>query len=217
MNSATALTPRQTDEQLAVMYHDLYAAQDRAAANVQDCLRTAGAKFYYRGRQRVTDMRIVEAVEILRVAAAYVEDYKASHVTIDGDYRGTDWSEFAPPAPIAPHSASEPATRLARYEENETRIADIEGQIRSLEATYTGWSRFFLVVSSAGHIHSSMHCSTCRPTTRFGWLPELSDSTETEAVASHGPTLCSVCFPSAPLDWTTGKKLTAAQAARAAA
>ena len=41
-----------------------------------------------------------------------------------------------------------------------------------LQEAYTGWSRFFLVTSSTGHVHSSTSCSTCRPTTTYGWLPE---------------------------------------------
>lgn len=85
------------------------------------------------------------------------------------------------------------------------------GTVRKLEELYTGWSRFFLVTSSNGHVHSSMHCSTCRPTTTYGWLPELSGSTEAEAVADLGSNLCSVCFPTAPVEHQGGK-LTAAQA-----
>lgn len=64
------------------------------------------------------------------------------------------------------------------------------------------WSRFHLVQNNGGHIHSSMHCSTCYPTTRFGWLPNLSGQTEAEAVAAHGAILCTVCYPSAPTEWT---------------
>lgn len=59
---------------------------------------------------------------------------------------------------------------------------------------YKGWSRFFLVE----HIHSSAHCSSFRPTTRVGWLPDVSGLTEAEAVAAHGEALCTICFPSAP-------------------
>jgi hypothetical protein len=67
------------------------------------------------------------------------------------------------------------------------------------------WSRFFLVQNNGGHIHSSMSCSTCNKrgqSTRFGWLPELSGKTEPEAVAEHGAILCTVCYPSAPVEWT---------------
>lgn len=64
------------------------------------------------------------------------------------------------------------------------------------------WTRFFLVTNNGGHIHSSMHCSTCYPTTRFAWLPSLSGQTEAEAVAEHGAILCTVCYPTAPVEWT---------------
>lgn len=67
---------------------------------------------------------------------------------------------------------------------------------------YTGWSRFYLVKASNGHIHSSMDCSTCFPTTQFGWLVDVSGLSEAEAVAAHGERLCTVCFPSAPSAWT---------------
>lgn len=67
------------------------------------------------------------------------------------------------------------------------------------------WTRFFLVQNNGGHIHSSMNCSTCNKrgqATRFGWLPNLSGQTEPEAVAAHGAILCTVCYPSAPVEWT---------------
>jgi hypothetical protein len=74
------------------------------------------------------------------------------------------------------------------------------------EAQYTGWSRFWLVVSSAhGHLHRTTSCSTCLPTTRFSLIAELSGTGESEAVESQGSILCSVCFPTAPVEWTTGE------------
>jgi hypothetical protein len=95
----------------------------------------------------------------------------------------------------------------------------ILNNIYKLDAQYTGWSRFFVVTSSNGHVHSSMQCHTCRPTTRFGWLPRLSGKSEAEAVAELGPNLCTVCFESAPVEHKGGKitkakaeKLTAQQA-----
>ena len=72
------------------------------------------------------------------------------------------------------------------------------------EEKYQGWSRFFLVTNTGGHIHSSMACSTCRPTTSFGWLPELSGLDEKAAVDAEGARLCSVCFPDAPVEWQEG-------------
>lgn len=81
------------------------------------------------------------------------------------------------------------------------------------------WSRFFLVNNVGGHIHSSTGCSTCRYDTSFSWLPELSGLTEADAVEAYGSILCSVCFPSAPVEWTNGvsKAVAAEREAKAAA
>lgn len=88
---------------------------------------------------------------------------------------------------------------------------------RELEEAYTGWSRFFLVTSSDGHIHSSMSCSTCYPTTVYGWHPTLSGLGQAEAVAELGEILCSVCFPDAPVAWTNGRSKASTEAADAKA
>ncbi|QNJ55683.1 hypothetical protein SEA_FREDDIEHG_62 [Microbacterium phage FreddieHg] len=92
---------------------------------------------------------------------------------------------------------------------DEKRIAAIREEAAPLKAAaiaydkanYEGWNRFFLVQ----HIHNSQHCSSFRPTTRVGWLPNVSGLTEAEAVAEHGATLCTICFPSAPVELTTPK------------
>jgi hypothetical protein len=105
---------------------------------------------------------------------------------------------------------------------------DLDAQVRAIVARMAvlgkiygdhGWSRFFLVTNSNGHIHSSTSCSTCFPTTEFAWLPGLSGLTEADAVEDQGEILCSVCFPSAPVAWTNGtsKVDQAAKAERAAA
>jgi hypothetical protein len=97
-------------------------------------------------------------------------------------------------------------------------IAALRVEIETLEDQYTGWSRFFLVNNTNGHIHSSLSCSTCHITTSFSWLPTLSGLTEADAVEAHGCILCSVCFPTAPVSWTDGisKVAQAAKDAKAA-
>lgn len=92
------------------------------------------------------------------------------------------------------------ASALRRLDE----IADERDELEQKFVAAGGWSRFFLVRQPGGHIHSSMRCTTCYPTTEFGWLPELSGQTEAEAVENYGGILCSVCFPSAPSEWTDG-------------
>lgn len=210
------MTPKETDELLAEIWTEIYKVRRQIDASERDVLHTAGARHYYRGRQYVTDMKLAEAIEILTATIEQLAEYKATHVKTASDgWVGTDWSEWH--GVVAPYDADRPAKALAHRDELLAQLAELERRSDELEETYTGWSRFFLVTSSSGHVHSSMHCSTCRPTTTFGWLPELSGQTESAAVDELGPTLCSVCFPSAPVDWTTGKKITAAQAARKAA
>ena len=81
------------------------------------------------------------------------------------------------------------------------------------EASYTGWSRFFLVTSSAGHVHSSTSCSSCYMTTTFALLTELSAQSCEDAIAEVGETLCTVCFPDAPIAGKP-KKITKAAVAK---
>jgi hypothetical protein len=91
-------------------------------------------------------------------------------------------------------------TRMAEREALLARASDAEAPYREHP-----WSRFFLVTNNNGHIHRRMSCSTCRPSTVFVWLTELSGTDEETAVREIGEILCSVCFPSAPVGWTNGE------------
>lgn len=102
------------------------------------------------------------------------------------------------------------STQKARYEgwikQVEERITELEPKVSAAwadatnlnGALYGGWPRFFHVI----HLHRTTHCSSFRPTTRIGWVPALSGLTEAEAVAEHGTSLCTKCFPSAPVELT---------------
>lgn len=119
----------------------------------------------------------------------------------------TDVRKLADTHVPTPWAVYDPTKTIARIDAARTELDRCAVEQRPLDARYNmaPWSRFFLVTSSDGHIHSSMGCSTCRPTTEFGWLPELSGRAEADAVAAHGPLLCTVCFPSAPTEWTAGR------------
>lgn len=78
-------------------------------------------------------------------------------------------------------------------------------KIDAHEVAYTGWTRYMIVTSSAGHVHASTECSTCRLTTTFAPVVSLSGTDSTEAIAALGETLCSVCFPDAPIAGKVGK------------
>ncbi|THA72498.1 hypothetical protein E6R60_26575 [Streptomyces sp. A0642] len=100
---------------------------------------------------------------------------------------------------------------IATALENLTANREEAQQLRTASGAVDGewlrrgmWSRFYLVNNADGHIHSSDSCKTLRWNTSIGWLPALSGLTEADAVKAHGPRLCTVCFPSAPLEWTVG-------------
>lgn len=106
------------------------------------------------------------------------------------------------------YTAKDINARLAVLDEKVADAKAAYAELRVRTARYEGWSRFYLV--QGGHIHSSMSCSTCnngKEATRFMWLPSLSALTEREAVESQGAILCTVCFPTAPTEWTNGHDL----------
>ena len=93
--------------------------------------------------------------------------------------------------------------RMDEFNEDAEKCRKLEVEIDS-EYQVRRWSRFFLVTSSSGHIHSSMSCSTCHKgenRTTFALLASLSGQDEKAAVDKLGPALCSVCFPSAPVEF----------------
>ena len=100
--------------------------------------------------------------------------------------------------------ARESAKNLTSLENLRTKLAAATQEFDTAEEPYylAPWSRFYIVQD--GHIHANQHCHSLRPTTRLGWLPELSGDTEETAVAAHGPLLCTFCFPTAPVEWTAG-------------
>lgn len=103
------------------------------------------------------------------------------------------------------------AEQDAALAEAQTAITATRDAIVEHEQGYTGWNRYFLVTSSAGHVHRSMHCGTCYPTTAYAPVVALSGHTDGEAVEMLGETLCTVCFPDAPVAGRV-RKLTAAAA-----
>jgi hypothetical protein len=95
---------------------------------------------------------------------------------------------------------------LDAYDDAKTAFPKAQAELIEAEEHYKGWSRFFLVTNANGHIHKSMHCTTCQPgKTRFAWLPQLSGLEEKDAVEDQGERLCTVCFPDAPSSWTDAK------------
>jgi hypothetical protein len=170
------------------------------------------------GREQAIQSRITAACELARVMA----DEKPMYLTRARIkfWETSDEQAIARARELAATTERKPAkpwrsadsvhTAVERYDDAMADLYEIRREQAPLVAEWTrrgGWSRFFEVDANNGHIHSSMTCQTCNRNgklTRFGWHPELSGLTEADAVEALGPKLCTVCFPSAPLEWTFG-------------
>lgn len=219
MDMSNLTTPREIDTALAKKHHELDRAQQQLAYSNGDMFNLAGAEYVYRGKRRVPTISLEEAIEKANEVVTYVQNYMAEHayteVHDDYTYHGTHWDDFKC-ATVQPYNADRAIEAFTKRDERVAEVKRVMAEIQELEDKYTGWSRFFLVTSSAGHVHSSTHCPTCYPTTTYGWLPNLSGKSEEEAVKELGPALCSVCYPSAPVAMVGGK-ITKAQANKKAA
>ena len=98
------------------------------------------------------------------------------------------------------------AEEISKYEEKLVILKDqlfkVGSQILDLDAIYDQdpWTRAFLVVNNNGHVHSSLNCSTCFPTTRYQWLIQYSNDDENTIVEDAGQDACTICYPSAPAE-----------------
>lgn len=91
--------------------------------------------------------------------------------------------------------------RLAQERDQlRAEIAKLQAEAEPFEAEFRSrpWKRYYLVLNSNGHVHRERHCSSCFPSTSYGWLVELADCDEAAMVLEYGEKACSICFPDAP-------------------
>lgn len=92
---------------------------------------------------------------------------------------------------------------VEKSDEHRAELAEVRAEGEPYHEEFTrrgGWTRAFLVTGSNGHVHKSMDCSTCFPTTRYYWVTDMSGQDESEIVDAAGEKACTVCYPSAPVD-----------------
>jgi len=174
-----------TDTRIAELSAEAATRRATIAKAVDTAHHLLGERPRYISRtERVWPTTADEAVELLRAKVA------------DGD--------------LQPWNLEPARTALAALTDAALQLAALTTAIEELDAVWADngcWSRYFLVEANNGHIHydvSGWRCSR-RVTTEHSWHPSLSGLTEADAVAELGPRLCTVCFPSAPLEWTVGK------------
>jgi hypothetical protein len=143
---------------------------------------TALAAIYVRGyEQQYKVQRLTQAVEQYAAGVAKGEA---------GDLR---YSTYRPERLDDMTARLTEARRLLAETWAETAPYDAEFVRRG------GWTRAWKVTNTNGHVHSTMQCQTCYPTTEFGWLPQVSGMNEAEIVDLAGESACTVCYPTAPV------------------
>jgi hypothetical protein len=222
IENITTATPVEIDTRLAELHAEIYLANAVVRSLTNRLLDRAGLRIRHSAtwQTRRTTYTVKgtfdDAVEILTAHAAASEAWRAAGYPREG--RPADLVAGYSGAMSADEIESIVAKRAAAIENRFalwTEANSLDGEFRARG----GWPRYFLVISSIGHIHSSTACSTCRRTTGFGWMPEHSGLTEAQAIAKldkRADALCSVCFPDAPVV-SKRTKITKAQAEKLAA
>jgi hypothetical protein len=131
-----------------------------------------------------------------RIARARDQLRAYTHKRVPGSYSRTyrEPKTDAEMAAMPAYDQREMAAVQARLDEALADAAPLEAEFDRRG----GWTRVFLVTNENGHVHSSMNCSTCFPTTQFALVPALSGLSEDAIIDSIGDTACTVCYPTAP-------------------
>lgn len=185
----TTATPVEIDTVLADLYNKEWEANSRADI-ARDDVRSQVARVLGLGYRAS-----LPAADVQRVVQQAME----MDLDADREQRDHAWYEM-----------KEVRARQERVDAYLAEAADLREKMLPLQEEYARrpWTRFFAVLG--GHIHSSMACSTCNKmgkATRFGWIVERSGQSEAQALESlvsesAKTTLCTVCFPNAPVAWT---------------
>ena len=215
-----AETPAQIDGRLAKLSGAAQKAEATRDFNEDRVLDQAHMRHYEKSKVWGVSGRYVQTGTFTE-ARAVVESQKAAY---DQEFRvqGLDYDAVSDLARAGITTQEYSPRYLAAYDQAVKDLVAIEADMAELDAEYVrrgGWTRTYLVVSSAGHLHSSTACSTCRFTTRFMLWYALSGLTEDEMIRELGDradALCSVCYPDAPVA-AKRKNITKAQAAKLAA
>lgn len=168
----TKASPVEIDTTLAALYNERVSASMKVISAEESLMRTAGAKrdYYY----KTWSLTLAQALDAVQALTSDDRSWIASD---------------------AKHT-------LERLEQAKAAVAAVDAKMAPLNAEYERrgrWTRAFLVTNTGGHIHSSMNCGTCFPTTQYAWLPELSGHDESEIIAKAGSDACTACFKDAPV------------------
>lgn len=191
----TTLAPPAFDELVKAAWFAASDAEQLVDAQMGRIKRAIGAKLEWRGSRRVY---LVADADALATAREKLNEPAAGSVKRNvGDV-------------LADYYAAVEA-RDAVYAQESTLQAEYDRR---------PWPRYMSTTGSDAHIHSDMYCSTCnrgRYRTAFVFLTELSGTPIEQAIGRFQTTLCTVCFPDAPVAPAPARKTREQLAAERAA
>lgn len=183
-------------------------------AQVDEVIRTVELERHHLGPafERATDAirkAIGEEAERVRVGRRYESQWP------------TDWVSAEKVARALP--ADTPSqVRMAGYYGNPATIGEalaVLDELRAVHAEMTavaqrghdefdrrgGWTRFYKVDNSGGHVHTTTGCRTTYASTAWAWPTQLSGADGAGVVEAAGPLTCLVCFPGEREDILAGR------------
>lgn len=171
--------PPDIDSVLAELRTKKARAEARKAQEIEAMHRLVGDERYY-PYGRISRWRMTDDAVMLRAAEIIA----------------------GPPSPdrAALEAARE---RIAAFDDEILETARRSRPLNDEFVRRGGWTRAYLVDNADGHVHSSTGCKTCRATTQFHWVTEMSGADEAEIVAAAGERACTECYPSAPTEMLT--------------
>jgi hypothetical protein len=198
--STETINPVDFDNQLMALHEKAGQVQARLTGNRDFQHIAVGDRKSYVGKAHLWRRTAAEVLESLQIMAKHGQDLPAS-ISRGGQL----------------------TARKLLDQENDlmVELSGIMLAISKMDATYAlpenRWNRYFRCMNSDGHIHSSLRgCQTVNYSTAMSWNTHLSGQPVEAAIADIGPTLCSVCYPGAPVEWRQ-RKSDVERAAREAA
>lgn len=86
-----------------------------------------------------------------------------------------------------------------------------QAKLDELQNLYTGWTRYWHVTNTNGHIHTSQSCTSCFMDTQYGWRTDFSGLTVEQVVEREAYNACTVCMPIAPAEQKAAREYYNAQ------
>lgn len=187
----TTQTPVEIDTQIAALWQERYKQQALASRQWDSVVFHVSEVLHHQGTLR----------RFAKATATQVREFLSEHSEIS---ESEEMQAEAYEQPWITSEAVKAWDAYLKYLDYSTAADEILFDVEPLDAEWERrgrWTRAYLVVTKGtGHVHRSMNCTTCYPTTQYHWMVDWADKDEAQIVADAGERACTVCYPSAPVD-----------------